>query len=246
MSEDPYSEIAERYDLFFAESEPARAAFFEKVFQSHRVRRVLDCACGTGHDLIMFGGMGLEVSGSDVSDSMLRRARANLDEAGMAIPLTKVDYRELPANFPEPFDAVVCLSSSILHMPDEEQVAAAVSSMRSVLRDGGILAMTQETTDKQWREKPRFILAGATEAVSRLFVIDYDNGGARYNILDVYHGDPPQLRVWSVEYPRVFLADDYWRLLSEAGFRDVSLYGGYGFEPYDKRMSDRLILVAEN
>jgi hypothetical protein len=121
--------------------------------------------------------------------------------------------------------------------------------MRKVLRAvraGGLLVMTQGTTDRQWREKPRFMLAGTSEDVSRVVVIDYLNGGARYNVLDIEHGKRRGLHVWSVEYPCIFLSDDYRDLLNEAGFREIVMYGGYGFEPYDKEGSDRLIIVAGN
>ena len=45
-----YAKIAERYDLFyehFDQHNPVEVEFFEKTFRDHRVRSVLDCACGT-------------------------------------------------------------------------------------------------------------------------------------------------------------------------------------------------------
>ena len=51
MTEDPYADFAERYDLFhetFEEQNPVRVEFFRKVFAENGVRSILDCACGTG------------------------------------------------------------------------------------------------------------------------------------------------------------------------------------------------------
>ena len=89
---------------------------------------MLDCACGTGHDLVLFHSLGCEVVGSDISESMLAQAHKNLAERGVKVPLHQVDYRELPQHFNRPFDAVVCLSSSILHMPNESEVLRAFRS----------------------------------------------------------------------------------------------------------------------
>ena len=248
MSQDLYKDFAERYDLFhggFGEHDPAVVNFFRQLFDKDRVRSVLDCACGTGRDLHLFHSLGCDVLGSDISLSMLAQAQKNLTTCGVKVPLFQVDYRELPQHFDRQFDAVACLSSSILHMPDEAQTLRAFRSMRQVLRHGGILVLTQGTTDKQWRDKPRFIPAVNTKDFSRLFVIDYLDRGARYNILDLFHGQKARdFKVWSVEYPHMLLKDDQERLLKASGFDTVDFYGTYHFDPYDKETSDRLIIVA--
>jgi SAM-dependent methyltransferase len=248
VSTDPYEGIADRYDLFhgeFGQHAPEITAFFRQLFAENRVGRVLDCACGTGNDLVLFHSLGCEVVGSDLSDAMLAQARGNLAQDGLDLPLHKVDYRHLPARFDERFDAVVCLSSSILHMPTEADVLRAFESMQGALRPGGILVLTQGTTDKQWEEKPRFILAINERDLSRLFVIDYAGQGATYHVLDIIHTEEEQgFKEWSVKYPRIYLRDDLERLLMASGFREVSFFGGYGCEPYDKGASPRLIAVA--
>lgn len=249
MSKDPYESFAERYDRFhgeFGQHDPGVTGFFDRLFRERGVRRVLDCACGTGNDLHLFASLGYEVVGSDISASMLSKAEANLSEHGLVVPLYIVDYRELPQNFERSFDAVVCLSSSILHMPDDGEVLRAFESMRGVLREDGCLVLTQGTTDKQWAEKPRFILASSSPQSSRLFVIDYLGQGARYNVLDIEHSGPtPSLEVWSVEYPRILLRDDLERLLWKAGFGSIEFYGSFLFDPYQRVSSNRLIVVAE-
>ena len=173
------------------------------------------------------------------------QAARNLATAGLDISLHRADYRELPEHFARRFDAVVCLSSSILHMPDEREAMRAFQSMRQVLNPAGILVLTQGTTDKQWREQPRFILAVDQPEFSRLFVIDYLDRGARYNIVDIVHSDDAaMLEIWSVDYPQVLLVEDYRRLLSAADLQPLDFYGSYAFDPYAKRTSDRLIVVA--
>lgn len=249
MAADEYEDFAERYDLFFGESieqDPEVVEFFRTLFARHGVRTALDCACGTGRDLPLFHSLGLDVVGSDVSASMLAQARKKLAALGVNIPLHQLDYRDLPSHFDRRFDAAMCLSTSIAHMPDEANVLRAFQSMRGVLRDGGILVLTQGTTDRQWREKPRFLLAVSDHDFSRLFVIDYlGSRQARYNVLDIIHTeDKQELKQWGVDYRCILLRDEQERLLRGAGFTDVQIYGSYRFEPYSKETSDRLIVVA--
>ncbi|MGD8628765.1 MAG: methyltransferase domain-containing protein [bacterium] len=248
MTEDPYADFAERYDLFhetFEEQNPVRVEFFRKVFAENGVRSILDCACGTGRDLALFHALGLEVFGSDASRSMLKIARANLSKRGISIPLSEADYRELGESHDRQFDSVACLSSSLLEMPDEGEVLRALKSIRRVLKDGGVLIISQGTTDKMWAEKPRFIPAVNRPDFSRVFVIDYTERGARFNILDLFHRDDrAEFKVWTREYKRILLKDDHEKLLAEAGFSSVDFYGSYSPDPYDKTLSDQLICIA--
>ena len=242
---DKYEGFAERYDLF--PHDPSSGAFFRRLFHENHVTSVLDCACGTGRDLILFHSLDCDVVGSDLSPSMLAAAEGNLASAGIEVPLLAIDYRDLPENFDRLFDAVTCLSGALLEASDDADMLRALRSMRAVLRRGGLLILTQGMTDKMWRERPRFILDRNTSDVSRVFVIDYSDHGAHFNILDIRHSsDEGGLKVWSMEHRRVLLAADYERLLREAGFSDVRLFGAYDFEPYDAEQSDRLIVVATN
>ena len=52
MTKDAYADFAERYD-WMKQEDPTRTEFFRRLFSRHRVRTLLDCACGTGRDLIL-------------------------------------------------------------------------------------------------------------------------------------------------------------------------------------------------
>jgi ubiquinone/menaquinone biosynthesis C-methylase UbiE len=178
---------------------------------------------------------------------MLKQAHDNFSKLGLNIPLIKADYRELPQHFNRKFDAVMCLSTAIGEMPDETEVIRAFNSMYQVLNKGGILVLTQGTTDKQWAEKPRFLTMVNTRDFSRVCVIDYLEKGARYNILDIFHSNEvSDFKVWSIDYLQILLRDDFDKLLREAGFKVVEFYGTYDFDRYEIESSSRLIVVAHS
>ena len=246
MTRDLYEDFAERYDLAFGQfgaHDPYAVEFFRKLFVANAVSTVLDCACGTGRHLRLFYSLGCEVFGSDLSESMLAQARKNLTECGIEVPLCQADYRDLPRHFQRQFDAVVCLGA-IGYMPNEVEYLRALGSMGQVLRQGGILVLTAIPTDRQWKEKPRFMLTANTRDFSRLFAIDYLEQTARYTILDIFHSEEAnELKVWSAELS-VLLRDDMERLLKASGFHTVDFYGAFDFTPYDKEVSNSLIAVA--
>lgn len=68
---------------------------------------VLDVGCGVGRHAIPLAGLGFRVTGVDISDGMLERARARAAESGVEATWVQADVsRELPEG---PFDAALCL-----------------------------------------------------------------------------------------------------------------------------------------
>ncbi|NIM52357.1 MAG: methyltransferase domain-containing protein [Gemmatimonadales bacterium] len=243
---DPYEDFAERYDLFFGEfgkHDPVQAAFFRVLLAEAGARRILDCACGTGSDVDLLHGMGHEVWGCDISKAMLCQARRNLGGQGVTVPLVRADFRCLPYRGGQ-FDAVLCLTTSLPHLLNERDVVTALCSMRVVLREEGILVLSQGLTDKLMKQRPRFIPEVNRPAFSRVMVLDYFDTTVRISVLDLFHeADREEFKVDSFEY-LVLMPGDYERLLTEAGYSRIECYGSYSSEPYDKEHSDQLIVVA--
>jgi glycine/sarcosine N-methyltransferase len=243
---DPYASFADRYDLFFGEftyQDSERVDFWSRLLGTGRVHRVLDCACGTGRDLHLLHELGYWACGSDLSAAMLNRARANLAQCGLERPLIQADFRELPYG-EAVFDVVICMTTSLPHLVRESEVEQALWEMRRVLREGGMLVLSQGLTDKLLRHKPRFIPEINTPELSRVFAIDYLSGRVRMNVLDLIHeAERHDFIVASFDY-QVLLPADYERLLGQVGFGDVAMYGGYIGEPYDPETSDQLVIVA--
>ena len=243
---DPYSGFADRYDLFFgefAQHETGELDFWSWLLQGLEVRRVLDCACGTGRHVHMMHQLGHWVCGSDLSAAMLTRASLNLTASRVQRPLIQADFRELPYA-DETFDVVLCLTTSLPHLTDESEVVSALRSMWRVLRLGGILVLSQGLTDKLLSEQPRFILEINTRDLSRVFVVDYLDGRVRINVIDLVHeAERREFMVDSFEYLKL-LPGQYKRLLGEAGLSLASMYAGFSQQPYDPETSDQVVIVA--
>ncbi|MEW6182518.1 MAG: class I SAM-dependent methyltransferase [Bacillota bacterium] len=243
MLDDPYEGFAERYDRM-KPKDPLRERFFHDLFAKHRVSAVLDCACGTGLDLILFDSFGCKVHGSDRSEAMLAQARKNIAEAKKNIPLSKVDYRELDKRFEAEFDAVVCMSNSINECFEDAEVLRALRSIKSVLRTGGILVFDQGQSDAGMKKPPRFDPAVNDRDFSRLLVMDYSQNVMEVEVFDFIHTQDVFDFKHSSFRIRIRLKDDWDRILAGAGFSKVDYAGDWEGSPYDKASSKRLIAVA--
>ena len=243
MIDDPYNDLAERYDWMKLKN-PDREKFFQNLFEKYNVNNVLDCACGTGHELILFKSFGCNVQGSDLSDFMLEQARKNLSEAKIKIQLKKIDFRYLDEHFKSQFDAVVCLTSAITELLTDADALKALSSMWSVLKGGGILVFDQGQTDAKMKNPSKFDLILNERDYSRLFVMDYFDKQMEVHVFDFIHTETEKDFRHNLVRMRIRLQDGWQRMLNQAGFQKIEYFGDWKFTPYDKDNSMRLIAVA--
>ncbi len=233
-----YDEFGDIKDYLGPEKE-----FFEAVFKENDVKTVLDCACGTGHHLYMMAKLGLDVSGSDYSNSMLEVAKNNLSALNKDIKLKQCDFRYLENAFDEKFDAIVCLTTSLPHLHEDKDLITALISMKNRLNEDGILVLTQGATPATLKLPPIEVVV-EREDFTRVYVKEYDDRFQTIHILDLYHSnDRLENHQYDVKY-RLLFDDDYKDLLSKAGFKDIMIFGDYHRNNYTED-SRRLIIVAK-
>ena len=244
---DEYAGWAQSYDKFGAITEinEKEKEFLSSIFDRHKVKSALDCACGTGPHLYLLARLGIKACGSDYSEAMLKVCGENLSKVGVEIVTRQADFRYLEDVWIEKFDAVLCMTQSIAHLKTSEDLKTAFKSMRMWLNDGGILIMSQGTTHLTLQDKFRFDLVVNNKEFTRIFVRDINDGFQTINIIDIYHSDNESRMETNSVHIKIILDDEYKSLLYDAGFSKVNIYGGFDMCPYDKENSWKLIVVAE-
>lgn len=243
--EDLYKEFAYDYDEFGPVETYLgdEKMFFNRLFHQRRVQTVLDCACGTGQHLLMLSELGFRVSGSDYSDAMLEVARENLQKHGKDIPLYQCDFRYLEQKHGGTFDAIICLTTALPHLHTDADLILALTSMRNRLNAGGILVLTQGITHHTLTLPAVEVVVNRAD-FSRVFMKERDGAFQTIHVLDLFHA-PNRLESNQYDFVyRILLDGDYRRLLMEAGFQNIQIYGDYSMRPYDEK-SRRLIVAAD-
>jgi glycine/sarcosine N-methyltransferase len=267
---DFYDVLGSDYDTMVAwEARLAREeAFFKRLFDHARSRRVLDAACGTGMHAVAFSRMGRpaghgspgcapegrEAAGADVSPVMVERARANALAAGLSVDFRVAGFGGIAAAFGGGWDAVTCLGNSLPHCADDAALAACLADFASLLRPGGLLVVQNRNYDRLLRERTRLmplaVRGQGEEETLFLRITDFPPAGSpqeeslTFTIVTLRRrGDS-----WAQESKstplRALRRATQERALAEAGFTGVEAFGGYDGAPFDAPASTDLVLVA--
>jgi 2-polyprenyl-3-methyl-5-hydroxy-6-metoxy-1,4-benzoquinol methylase len=137
-----FANYGETYDKeVFTQGTVGEVDFVERELGADCTKRILDIACGTGRHAIELARRGYRVTGFDLSEGQLRRARTKAEAAGVVVDLERRDATE--PHFREEFDAAImfCEGAFPLMETDEKNYAILLHAC-AALRPGGKLLMT--------------------------------------------------------------------------------------------------------
>ncbi|MGE5653470.1 MAG: class I SAM-dependent methyltransferase [Bacillota bacterium] len=128
-----YDSIARYYELIFPTS-PDQERFVRD--QVDPGSRILDVACGTGALARGLARAGYDLVGYDLDRTMVIRAVELARAEGLEIPYSVWDMRQLPEP-PQPFDALLCVGNSLVHLTDDRAIDTALAGFNRQLSVGG-------------------------------------------------------------------------------------------------------------
>jgi 2-polyprenyl-3-methyl-5-hydroxy-6-metoxy-1,4-benzoquinol methylase len=204
----------------FAETQTLKQArLVKRLLRLRRGQRVLDIPCGQGRLTIALAQMGLVMTGVDLAEGFLRRARRRARKKGLDLRFVHGDMRDIA--FDGEFDAAFNWFTSIGYFSDEDNLAFC-SKVFQALRPGGRFLV--ETMNRSWMvlhfgQRLEQTIAGVSvvhrnrwDARRRriLASVTFRKGKAReHKWISVRFYTGPELR----------------SMLRAAGFRDIVLYG---------------------
>lgn len=151
MTRPAYDRLAAVYEWLVPDDmlEPQGAvdAFSAVVDRLPPASRILDCAAGTGQLAVGLALRGHRVVASDASPAMVDRVRELARRHAASLEAMVCSWDELGA-VGGTFDAVFCVGNSLTHAAGRSRRRDALSAMRSVLRDGGLLAVTSRNWER--------------------------------------------------------------------------------------------------
>ncbi|MGF0167280.1 class I SAM-dependent methyltransferase [Streptomyces koyangensis] len=200
--------------------------------------RVLDLCCGTGVFTVPLARRGHDVTGVDLSPAMLDRARKRTADLGAQVTYVRADAREYEA--PGAFDVVLNMFTSFGYFDDPADNARMLRTMYTSLAPGGTLVLDLAGKELLARKvtPPKVVQRGDDLLVQTDTVLD---DWARLRSDWVLVRGERVTRATLVWF--VYSAVELRRMVEEAGFGRVEVFGGFDARPYDQD-AERLVLRA--
>lgn len=141
-----YEELFENYALkydreSFVQGTMGECDFIEQEINYDKYTRILDIGCGTGRHSIQLAKIGYNVTGIDLSESQLERARQKASAQNLSINFERQDARQL--TFCAEFELVIMLCEGAFSlMENDEMNFQILSNASKALKPKGKLIFT--------------------------------------------------------------------------------------------------------
>jgi SAM-dependent methyltransferase len=253
-----YDFIAELYDHVTAYNERRDVEFFvDEAIASGGP--VLEIGCGTGRVLIPTARAGIEITGLDLSEQMLERCRAKLNEEGEDVraraTIEHGDMRDFDVG--GGFRLATIPFRPFQHLTTVVDQMACLRSIHSALgADGRLIldifnpslqALTADNIGVEVDEDIEFLMPDGSR-VRRSYCIrerDHFKQVSRSELIyDVTRTDGTTERFVHAFWMRHLYRFEAEHLLARCGFEVENIYADYDRSPYGSKYPGELILIA--
>jgi len=221
--EELFTNYVEKYENeVFTQGTMGEVDFIESEIDHDKNCKILDVGCGTGRHAIELTRRGYSVTGVDLSQNMLRKAREKASNAGLEIDFRQADARNLP--FKEEFDLVImlCEGGFPLMETDEMNFQILESVARALNDNGKLIFTTLNGLFPLFHSVKDFINANSKSETNSGNTFDIMTFRDKY-LFETEDDDGNKLALDCNE--RYYVPSEITWLLKSLGFNEIGIYG---------------------
>ena len=218
-----FEDFADGYDReIYTQGTVGEVDFFEQEARYDYSLKILDIGCGTGRHSIELAARGYSVTGIDLSESQLNKARRVSEFRMLNIPFIRLDARDF--DFYGEFDLaiMICEGAFPLMETDEMNFMILQNAFNSLNEKGKLIFTTLNGLFPLFHSVKDFVNAGTSGSVtsSNSFDLMTFRDYSTYETTD----DSGKLKVLKCN-ERYYVPSEITWLLKSLGFKEVSISG---------------------
>ncbi len=221
--EELFENYAETYETEdFTKGTLGEVDFIEKEINFDKSTNILDIGCGTGRHSIELAKRGYQVTGIDLSESMLERAKEKAEESKVDVTFIKADARYL--QFEKEFDLtlIICEGGFPLMETDEMNFMILQSAAKSLKDRGKLILTTLNGLFPLFHSVKDFINSNSVGAKSEENTFDLMTFRDK-SILEFVDDDGNKKKIKCNE--RYYVPSEITWLLKSLGFKKIDIFG---------------------
>jgi 2-polyprenyl-3-methyl-5-hydroxy-6-metoxy-1,4-benzoquinol methylase len=244
-----FENYGQKYDSEpFTQGTIGECDFIEREIGYKKSISILDIGCGTGRHSIELAKRGYQVTGIDLSDSQLFRAREKAEKQGQNIDFIKHDARQLP--FENKFDLVIMLCEGAFSLMETDEMNYEVlrNAAKSLKEHGKIIFTTLNGLFPLYHSVEEFHASNTDPNNNTYRSNTFDLMTFReYNTIEIEDDDGNKKKLDCNE--RYYVPSEISWLLKTLGYTKIEIFGAKlgAFSRNDKLTTEdfEMLVVAE-
>jgi len=244
-----FENYAHKYDKeCFVQGTVGECAFIEQEIKQDKSLKILDIGCGTGRHAIELTKRGYNVTGVDLSEDQIKRAREKAGEAGLTIEFQTQDARNLP--FDGEFDLAImlCEGGFSLMETDEMNFEILKNATKALTNKGKLIFTTLNGLFPLFHSVKEFYASQQKEGQSQCKDCSFDLMTFRDHNTAVFEDDSGNKKELKCN-ERYYVPSEITWLLKTLGYTKIDIFGAKlgEFSRNDKLTTDdfEMLIVAE-
>lgn len=244
-----YENYARKYDKEpFVQGTVGECDFIEEEIARDKSLKIIDIGCGTGRHAIELTKRGYNVTGVDLSEDQIKRAREKAKEAGVTIDFQIQDARNL--SFDSEFDLAImlCEGGFSLMETDEMNFEILKEATKALKSKGKLIFTALNGLFPLFHSVNEFYKSAEKEGQSQCKECSFDLMTFRDHNTVIFEDDSGNKRELKCN-ERYYVPSEITWLLKALGFKKIDIFGAKlgAFSRQDKLTTDdfEMLVVAE-
>ena len=244
-----FENYGEKYDNeVFTQGTMGECDFIEKEINFNKSLKIIDIGCGTGRHSIELAKRGYRVTGIDLSESQLERAKEKAGAQNLQIDFRRHDARQLPFKNEYDLAIMLCEGAFPLMETDEMNYEILRSAANSLKAPGKLIFTTLNGLFPLFNSIEKFCASAAGEGNATYGSNTFDLMTFRdFNTTTVEDDSGNKRELQCNE--RYYAPSEITWLLKSLGFTKIAIYGAKlgAFSRADKLTTGdfEMLVIAE-
>jgi SAM-dependent methyltransferase len=244
-----FENYGQKYDNeSFTQGTIGECDFIEQEIGFNKSIMILDIGCGTGRHAIELSKRGYHVTGIDLSDSQLARAKEKASQQGLKINFLKYDARDLPFENEYDLAIMLCEGGFSLMETDEMNYQILKNATKSLKEQGKFIFTTLNGLFPLYHSVEEFYASNTDKGSTTCGSNTFDLMTFRdFNIVEVEDDDGNKKKLECNE--RYYVPSEISWLLKTLGYTKIEIFGAKlgAFSRNDKLTTEdfEMLIIAE-
>lgn len=237
-----YHELSKYYKYIFPLN-PATLEFLKVNLKSDK--KVLDLACGSGEYTLGLSANGINVTGLDLDEAMIKKAKEKAIEEHLNskfIVGNMLDLKNYFAN--DEFSSIFCIGNSLVHLNSADEIKSLLSSINDLLPTGGRLVIQIINYHRIFEKNLSCLPTIKNEDAGIEFLRNYIHNGDKVTFNTILKTPDNGEFVNNIDLLPI-KPDELMSMLKSSGFNIIATYGSFKGDEFKPLESMPFIVVCE-